>query len=144
MYDILKNYFSQMRVRLDFNGVRDGEEFYSSVFIVLQRGEFDSELLFPFNGQVKVSLLSQTGAQVAVPKNVSAIIQCMEVPRNNTGSINARANSRGRTRFIKKSELFSATYFRNRNLFFEVAMVNPCENCNAMNKTSVPTSPSSV
>ncbi|PVD37606.1 hypothetical protein C0Q70_00202 [Pomacea canaliculata] len=118
-----------MRLRLDFNGVRDGEDYYSSVFIVLQRGEFDEELLFPFRGQIKVTLLTQSGGHSEGAKNISAVINCMEVPRNTTGAVNSRINSRGQTRFIKKTDLMAPPYCNNKIIFFEIAMVVPCDSC---------------
>lgn len=116
-----------MRLRVDFNGMRDGDSYYSSVFVVLQQGEFDAEIPFPFNGQVKVSLLNQSNARNK--QHVTTVIQCLDVPRNNSGASNARPNSRGRTRFIKKSELFSQTYCKQRVIYFDVGMVYNCDTC---------------
>ena len=117
----------QMRLRLDFRGVCDGEDTFSSVFVVLQKGEFDQEILFPFNGQVKVTLIAQNNSHNSSSSHVSTVINCKDIPRNHTGGINARANSRGRTRFIKQKELLSPTYNKNNVLFFDVSMVSPCE-----------------
>ncbi|KAK7506157.1 hypothetical protein BaRGS_00002269 [Batillaria attramentaria] len=135
----------QMRLRVDFNGVRDGDSYYTSVFVVLQRGEFDMEIPFPFNGQVRVTVMNQSNSRNK--QHVSVVIPCSDVPRNSSGASNARANSRGHTRFIKKSELLSQTYCKNKVIYFEANMVVPCENCGTLvssSQKSVPASPSSV
>ena len=131
----------QMRLRLDFRGVCDGEDIFSSVFVVLQKGEFDQEIPFPFNGQVKVTLIAQNSNRNSTIHHVSTIINCKDIPRNNTGSINARVNSRGRTRFIKQKELLSPIYNKNNVLFFDVSMVSQCEITSGMPNTNILVSP---
>ncbi|XP_076439481.1 TNF receptor-associated factor 6-like [Babylonia areolata] len=111
----------QLRLRLDFRGVCDGDEVYSSIFVVLQKGEFDADLLFPFNGQVRVSVLPHS-SQIS-SHCVSTIVKCKDIPRNTNGNVNARMNSRGCTRFIKQKELLSSSYSKNKIVFFDISMV---------------------
>ncbi|KAL8573174.1 hypothetical protein ACOMHN_036159 [Nucella lapillus] len=126
----------QLRLRLDFRGVCDGDEIYSSVFVVLQKGEFDPDLLFPFNGQVRVSVLAHNSHLSA--NSVSTIIKCRDIPRNTNGNINARVNSRGCTRFIKQKDLFSSTFSKNKVAFFEVSVVTSPDHIESTSKTSNP------
>ncbi|KAK7111855.1 TNF receptor-associated factor 6-like [Littorina saxatilis] len=128
----------QMRLRLDFRGVSDGEDVYSSVFLVLQKGEFDQDLMFPYNGQVMVNLLPQSSNRNVSNRKVSTVIKCKDIPRNITGNTNARVNSRGCTRFLKQKELLSPVYNKNNVLYFDLSVVNPSENDGNQNSGSVP------
>ena len=48
---------------MDAAGDGEGEGSHVSVFIELMRGEFDSELNWPFQGSIIVTLLDQEGGQ---------------------------------------------------------------------------------
>lgn len=51
----------KMCLNVDANGYGDGKDTHVSVFIYLMQGDFDSELKWPFQGDIVVQLLDQTG-----------------------------------------------------------------------------------
>ena len=53
----------KMCLNVDAAGDGEGEGSHVSVFIELMRGEFDSELNWPFQGSITVTLLDQEGGQ---------------------------------------------------------------------------------
>lgn len=49
----------RMQLRVDPSGTQDGEGTHISVYVYLMKGDFDDELLWPFQGHVTVRLLNQ-------------------------------------------------------------------------------------
>ena len=49
----------KMQLRIDANGTQDGKNTHMSVFVYLMKGDFDDELLWPFQGHVTVRILNQ-------------------------------------------------------------------------------------
>ena len=49
----------QMCLRVDANGCEDGEGTHVSVFVFLMKGENDDNLVWPFQGEVTITLLNQ-------------------------------------------------------------------------------------
>ena len=128
----------QIRLRLEFRGVVDADTVYSSLFVVLQKGEFDDEILFPFNAQVKVMLVPQTNGRI--PSGLSElstiVVCCKDVPRNLAGNVNSRSNSRGRARFMKQKELLSPPFNKNNVMFFDVMFKSLHDNGSSLNPGS--------
>lgn len=122
----------QIRLRLDFRGVVEGDDVYSSVFVVLQKGEFDRHLMFPFSGQIRLTLVPQQSNRTVTDNShqpISSVIVCKDIPRNTTGNINSRVNSRGRIRFAKQKDILAAPYLKNNALFFDISVISPAESC---------------
>jgi hypothetical protein len=117
-----------MRLRVDFRGALDGNDVYTSVYVVLQKGEFDSHLMFPYTGQVRITLIPQLSSRGNHHHNnnrqqISSVISCKEVPRNTTGNINSRINSRGRLRFAKHKDIMTMPFLKNNALFFDIVVL---------------------
>ena len=51
----------KMYLEIDANGFNDGEGTYISMYVSLMRGEFDDQLVWPFQGEITIHLLSQVG-----------------------------------------------------------------------------------
>ena len=51
----------KMCLNVDANGYGDGKDTHVSVFVYLMQGDFDSDLKWPFQGDIVVQLLDQTG-----------------------------------------------------------------------------------
>ena len=60
----------KMCLNVDANGYGDGKDTHVSVFIYLMQGDFDSNLKWPFQGDIIVQLLDQTGQEDDQEKTV--------------------------------------------------------------------------
>ena len=101
------------------NGIGNGEGTHISVYVHMMRGEFDSQLKWPFQGSVVIQLLSQEeydDIKVSTEINFDQILHLgagLRVTRENIDE------GWGRPEFIAHNDLWPK-YLKNDTLYFKV------------------------
>ncbi|KAK3582699.1 hypothetical protein CHS0354_013050 [Potamilus streckersoni] len=108
-------------VCIELSGHRENNEDYTSIFVVLEKGEFDDSLRFPFNSVCHVTVHDQSDNS----QSYTVVFNCTNVSRclSEEPSFNF---SRGRLRFIKTQELLSEKFIADGFLYLDIE-VNHCQ-----------------
>ena len=121
----------KMCIRIDANGQGDGKGTHVSLFVYMMKGEFDSHLKWPFQGEITVELVNQKeGGDNLVRKllehtstNLDDHIEsCQRVTDGNRAK-----KGRGLGKFIAHSDLYKPEedkeYLVNDTLIFKITNV---------------------
>ncbi|KAL3875603.1 hypothetical protein ACJMK2_033538 [Sinanodonta woodiana] len=104
-------------VSLELSGHKEGNEDYSSFFVILMKGEFDNSLRFPFNSVCRVTVHDQSDP--TQPHH--ATINCTNVSRCQSDELSFNF-CRGRLRFMKTLELLSQKFTADGYLYLDVVV----------------------
>lgn len=108
--------------QLELVGHRDGSDFFSSFFIILEEGKFDQDLIFPFNAVCQVTVYD-VSEDLHARQHFTTTIQCKEVSRQK--SEQSHNSGRGKLKFMKSSEILSPRFTRDGYLYMDIK-VNHC------------------
>ena len=109
-------------------GCGDGKNTHLSVFMVVMKGEYDAILRWPFNKEVKITLIDQQD-DPDQRKNVTKEIIGKNIP--SFARPETEQNSgRGFHRFISHVKLYSGRYIVDDTLFLQVE-ISPPSNTNS-------------
>ena len=115
-----------MCVRVDANGHGDGAGTHVSVFVYLMRGEYDSQLVWPFRGDITIQLVNHNNDQYyceTVPYDDAAGSSTC----NRVTSGERSGNGRGYHKFITHAKVESSTntkrYIVNDCLTFRITKI---------------------
>ena len=115
-----------MRLIVYPNGTESGINSHMSVYVHLMKGKYDSDLSWPFQGAVKVTLVNRV--DVSTTNQVSQTFEF-----SNASDFGARiiegmmaTNGQGYPRFVDHKELLSNTsYLQDDTLVFKVEFAGP-------------------
>lgn len=103
----------KVHMSLELRGHMERNQSFASLFMVLEKGQFDEELFFPFNGHCKAKVLSESA-----PMN-DIVIKCVNIPRCHVeNEISNR--QRGRLRFMPTDTLLGEDYCINNNIYIDI------------------------
>ncbi|XP_059140444.1 TNF receptor-associated factor 6-like [Physella acuta] len=117
----------KVQLTLDMDGVREGNVRYTSLSVTLQPGEYDDDVVFPFNATCYVTLYDQANT-ASQRVNLTQEIVLREVPRNHNrgGQAGERIYRREHGKYVKRNELLgnNSRYLRHGFLHFEVTIIH--------------------
>ncbi|KAL5018948.1 hypothetical protein ScPMuIL_004670 [Solemya velum] len=103
---------------LELNGHTEGTDRYASFFIILEEGEYDSQLKFPFNSICNVTVSDQSETSSS-RDHYTVTIHCTDIQRR-LGDDSIGNGRRGRIKFMKTEELVSDRFFRDGFLYIDI------------------------
>jgi len=113
----------RMRLRVDANGVGNGEGTHVSVTTFVVQGQFDSMLNWPFRGNITVQLLDQEGTEEHLTKVICYSDRTPDTAAGRVTGISAVLRQGcGDTQFIPHNEL-APKYLRDNCLHFGIPKV---------------------
>ncbi|XP_005091031.2 TNF receptor-associated factor 6 [Aplysia californica] len=116
----------KVQLTLELDGHRENANRYSSLHLSLLAGDYDEQLIFPFNATCLVTLYDQFNS-VSRRSNFSSTLVVREVPRVvRPGLSGDRIYRRGISKFMKRQELVGAgsRFFRQGALHMEVTVMH--------------------
>jgi len=99
----------KMHVTLELKGHRERDQDFASVFVILEKGDFDEDLFFPLNASCRVRVLSER------VESEGTEIQCSNIPRSDVTT-----SQRGRLRFMPTARLLSDDFCTNNCLYLDI------------------------
>ena len=114
----------RLSLTLELAGFRDYNEIYTSIFVNLEKGMYDEQLKFPFEGICYVTLFDQVhiGSREG-QVNYTTHVVCSQVPRclhDEAG----QGNQRGRLRFMRTNDLLRGRYVHQGALLLQIDASN--------------------
>ncbi|XP_071797848.1 TNF receptor-associated factor 6-like [Asterias amurensis] len=103
--------------RLETDGHVTRNSTYTSLFIVLQKGDYDDQLHFPFSTTCKVTLFDQV-KNTHERSDFTTIITCSNMSRAGMG--NTRDQFRGRLKFMQTDLLTSSRFCNDGVVFVQI------------------------
>mgnify|MGYP000034144420 CR=1 FL=1 len=103
----------KLHMCLELQGHVERDKTYASLFVVLEKGQFDDELFFPFNGQCKAKVLSESA-----PLS-ETVIKCVNIPRCHVENTVSNCQ-RGRLRFMPTDMLISEDYCIDNSIYIDI------------------------
>lgn len=103
----------KLHICLELRGHVERDQTYASLFVILEKGQFDDELFFPFNAQCKAKVLSESSSMNEV------VISCVNIPRCQVASEISNCQ-RGRLRFMPTNVLLSEDYCVHNNIYLDI------------------------
>ncbi len=100
----------KIKLYLEVAGHTEGDRLYSSMFVSLEKGNYDDNLKFPFDGTCFITMLDQSDS-VRERRNHTTEIVCSQMGRCTTeGSSENRR--RGKLKFVLTEDLLSGHFVR--------------------------------
>ncbi|CAL1527452.1 unnamed protein product [Lymnaea stagnalis] len=115
----------KVQLTLDMDGHKEGHVRYTSLSVTLLPGEYDDDIVFPFNATCYVTLYDQANAS-SRRVNLTQEIVLREVPRNNRGQSGDRIYRRENNKYISRYELMGrqSRFLKNGFLHFEITVLH--------------------
>ncbi|KAK7004965.1 TNF receptor-associated factor 6-like isoform X1 [Biomphalaria glabrata] len=117
----------KVQLTLNMDGQKDGHVKYTSISMSLLPGEYDDDMIFPFNATCFVTLYDQANSPTR-QANVTHDIIMREVPRNYSrhGRQVERVFKRENNKFVKRQDLLGpdSRYLKQGLLHMEVCVIH--------------------
>ncbi|KAH3862883.1 TNF receptor-associated factor 6-like [Dreissena polymorpha] len=111
----------KLHMCLELKGHMERDVSYASMFVILEKGEYDDEIFFPFNARVKAMVLS---VDPDLNQNVAPVlIHCRNIPRCNAEGV-VFNSLRGRLRFMQTDHLLSSQFCVNNTIFLGIKVAD--------------------
>ncbi|XP_789029.2 TNF receptor-associated factor 6 [Strongylocentrotus purpuratus] len=107
----------KLRLCLELRGHVTRSDSYTSIFIMLCKGEHDRNLYFPFSAVCSLTLFDQSDCE----NHLNTTITCQKMPRPH--EVSSTMQRRGRLQFMKTDTLINGRFCKTGTLFFQ-ARVN--------------------
>lgn len=120
----------RLSLTLELAGFRDYNEIYSSIYVNLQKGQYDSQLRFPFEGTCYVTIKDQSQTH-GNHRHFTTSIVCSRVPRcTDEASNNSGRHQRGRLKLMKTNELLGGRFVHQGCLLLQMEATHFPDNAN--------------
>ncbi|XP_013384755.1 TNF receptor-associated factor 6 [Lingula anatina] len=100
-------------VQLELDGYQDVGEIYTSVFVILEEGCYDNQLIFPVDATCHITIYNQHKES---RDHVHTSIKCNSVTRASSPGGSNENTKRGRLRLMKKDDLLSSQFLLDNAL----------------------------
>ena len=108
----------KLRLFLELAGFREGNEIFASIFVGLEKGAYDDQLKFPFDGTCYITLFDQSD-EVEGRSNHRVTILCSKVPQCAGEGLNENGK-RGFLKFMRTSDLLQGRFARRGSLTMQI------------------------
>ncbi|BFZ02915.1 hypothetical protein BsWGS_05954 [Bradybaena similaris] len=118
----------KVQLTLDMEGPREGGFKYTKLTLALLPGDYDHQVIFPFNGTCIVTLFDQVKCHPQQKTHHVNQLVVREVPRNSSGSCTYvdRIYKRDLAKYVKCADLVGSNsrYLRNNCLHIEAVVIH--------------------
>jgi len=115
----------KVQLSLDLDGHRENNIRYSSLHLNLLAGDYDEQIIFPFNATCLVTLYDlSTGGSRRLRNNLTTTLVVREVPRVNPSNHDRGVYRRGLNTFLKKNELIGPRFLRHGQIHMEITILH--------------------